>query len=105
LAETGIIGFGIMIWLLVVTVRNALRKSAKWTSNLNGAVAVTALLGISGILVHSLVDFNMQIPANAAIFYSLCTIAAMEPRFKTHRRTHHHTEYGWAADPHASVNS
>jgi O-antigen ligase len=104
LAETGIIGFGSMIWFLVVTVRNALRKSAKWTSNLNGAIAVTALLGISGILVHSLVDFNMQIPANAAIFYSLCTVAAMEPRFKTQRRLHHHIEYGWASDPAQSVN-
>ena len=92
LAETGVIGFGIMIWFLVITIRHALRKSAKWTSNLNGAVAVAALLGISGILVHSLVDFNMQIPANAALFYSLCTVAAMEPRFKTHRRMHRHSE-------------
>ena len=92
LAETGITGFGIMLWFLVITVRNALRKSAKWSSNLNGTVAVAALLGVSGILVHSLVDFNMQIPANAAIFYSLCTIAAMEPRFKTHRRTHRDSE-------------
>jgi O-antigen ligase len=90
LAETGIVGFGIMLWFLVITLRNALRKSAKWSSNLNGAVAVAALLGISGILVHSLVDFNMQIPANAALFYSLCVVAAMEPRFKTHRRTHRH---------------
>jgi O-antigen ligase len=88
LAETGIAGFGIMLWFLVITVRSALRKSANWTSNLNGAVAVAALLGISGILVHSLVDFNMQIPANAALFYALCAVAAMEPRFKTHRRNH-----------------
>ena len=92
LAETGVLGFGIMIWFLVITVRHALRKSSQWTSNLNGAVSVVALLGISGILVHSLVDFNMQVPANAALFYSLCTVAAMEPRFKTHRRTHRHSE-------------
>jgi O-antigen ligase len=92
LAETGIIGFGIMLWLLVITIRNALRKSGKWTSNLNGAVAVATLLGISGILVHSLADFNMQIPANAALFYSLCTVAAMEPRFKTHRHMHRHSK-------------
>ncbi|MGH9516572.1 MAG: O-antigen ligase family protein [Terriglobales bacterium] len=104
LVETGIIGFGIMIWFLVVTVLNALRKSAQWTSNLNGAAAVAALLGISGILVHSLVDFNMQIPANAALFYSLCTVAAMEPRFKTHRRIHRHIESGWVTEPHQPVN-
>lgn len=98
MAETGFLGFGIMLWFLVVTFRNALRKSSKWTSNLNGAVAVAAILGISGILVHSLVDFNMQVPANAAVFYSLCTIAAMEPQFKTHRRMHRHIEAEWPVD-------
>lgn len=104
LAETGIIGFGIMLWFLVITGRNALRKSAKWSSNLNGAVAVAALLGISGILVHSVVDFNMQIPANAALFYSLCTVAAMQPRFKTHRRSHHHIGANCREDSRELVN-
>ena len=51
-----------MLWFLAITVRKGLRKSLNWTSDLNGAVAVAALLGISGILVHSLVDFNMQVP-------------------------------------------
>jgi hypothetical protein len=32
------------------------------------------------------VDFNLQIPANAALFYLLCVVAAMEPRFGTARR-------------------
>jgi len=52
------------------------------------------MLGISGILVHSFVDFNLQIPANAALFYVLCVVAAMEPRFDVHRRprgNRHHT--------------
>jgi len=31
------------------------------------------------------VDFNLQIPANAALFYVLCVVAAMEPRFGLHR--------------------
>jgi hypothetical protein len=37
------------------------------------------MLGFSGILVHSAVDFNLQIPANAALFYVMCTVAAAEP--------------------------
>jgi hypothetical protein len=44
------------------------------------------MLGITGILVHSFVDFNLQIPANAALFYVWCAIAAMEPRFGLSRR-------------------
>ena len=83
LAETGIAGFTIVIWFLVCALRPAFVKSHKWQSNLNGAVSVTAILGITGMLVHSLVDFNMQIPANAAIFYSLCMVAAMEPKRMT----------------------
>jgi hypothetical protein len=31
--------------------------------------------------VHSFVDFNLQIPANALLFYVLCTAAALEARF------------------------
>jgi O-antigen ligase len=104
LAETGLIGFGIMIWFLAITLRNAVRKSSKWTSNLNGAVSVAAIVGICGILVHSLVDFNIQVPANAALFYSLCTVAAMEPRFKTHRRMRRHIEAEWAEDMRESGN-
>jgi O-antigen ligase len=92
LAETGIAGFAIMVWFLFSALRPAFGKSHKWQSNLNGAVSVTAILGITGILVHSLVDFNMQIPANAAIFYSLCTVAAMEPRFTNHRRSYRKAE-------------
>jgi O-antigen ligase len=88
LAETGIVGFAVMVWFLVITIRSAIRKTENWFSNINGALSVGALIGISGILVHSLVDFNMQIPANAALFYSLCMVAAMEPRFKTHHRGH-----------------
>jgi hypothetical protein len=29
--------------------------------------------------MHGAVDFNLQIPANAALFYVLCTVAAAEP--------------------------
>jgi hypothetical protein len=52
----------------------------------NGAVALAALLGIGGILVHSFVDFNLQIPANAMLFYVLCAIAAADTRFRNPRR-------------------
>jgi hypothetical protein len=34
------------------------------------------------------VDFNLQIPANAALFYVLCTVAAAEPFARAARRRH-----------------
>jgi O-antigen ligase len=76
LVEMGLLGFATMIWYLVCVFRAGIGKLANWTTDINGALAASCLLGISGILVHSLVDFNLQIPANAALFYVLCTLAA-----------------------------
>jgi O-antigen ligase len=81
LVEMGALGFAVMLWFLVVSYYHASKKLKHWTKDPNGAVALAAILGATGIVVHSFVDFNLQIPANAALFYVLCTVAAMEPRF------------------------
>ena len=79
LVETGLLGFAIMVWFVIALYRQAWRKIGNWTSDVSGAVALACLLGVTGILIHSAVDFNLQIPANAALFYVLCTIAAADP--------------------------
>lgn len=79
LAEMGILGFSVMLWFLIVLCRRASRKIGDWTREVSGAATLACTLGIVGILVHSLVDFNLQIPANAALFYVLCTIVASPP--------------------------
>jgi O-antigen ligase len=79
LVEMGVLGFATMLWFLFTLYTRAIRKIGNWTSEISGAVALSCVLGLSGILVHSTVDFNLQIPANAALFYVLCTIAASEP--------------------------
>jgi O-antigen ligase len=86
LAETGLAGFAIMIWFLVSAFRRAVPRIRNWPSEVNGAVALSAVIGMAGILVHSFVDFNLEIPANALLFYVLCAVAAMEPRFRNSRR-------------------
>ena len=78
LVEMGLLGFGTMIWFLVTFYATAIKKIGNWTAEISGALTVACLLGLSGILVHSAVDFNLQIPANAALFYVLCTVAASE---------------------------
>ena len=88
LTDAGILGFGIAIWFLLVALRSAVRKAQTWSGDVNGAVALSALLGICGILVHSFVDFNLHIPANAMLFYVLCAVAAADTRFRNHRRNH-----------------
>ncbi|MGH9529726.1 MAG: O-antigen ligase family protein [Terriglobales bacterium] len=81
LIEMGAIGFLTMMWFLWLVFREANRKLRNWSNDIDGAITLAAMLGVVGMLVHSLVDFNLQVPANAAIFYVLCVIAAMEPRF------------------------
>jgi O-antigen ligase len=86
LVEMGTIGFAVVLWFLLTLFRCAIKKLKQQPADYNTALALTAVLGVIGILVHSLVDFNLQIPANAALFYVLCVVAAMEPRFGRHRR-------------------
>ena len=76
LVETGLLGFGLMLWFVARLYRYGLPTSRRWEFQWDGAVSLAALLGCTGILLHSFVDFNLQIPANAALFYVLCGLAA-----------------------------
>jgi O-antigen ligase len=76
LVETGLLGFAMMLWFLARLYQQGLPTSDRWELRWDGAVSLAALLGCTGILFHSFVDFNLQIPANAALFYVLCGLAA-----------------------------
>ncbi|MGA7081070.1 MAG: O-antigen ligase family protein [Terriglobales bacterium] len=86
LVETGLAGFSIAVWFLVLVFRRSAAKLKNWTETASGALTVACLLGCVGILVHSLLDFNLQIPANAALFYVLCALAACAPIQESQRR-------------------
>ena len=86
LAEMGLAGFAIMLWFLIAMYRRALSKIGNWNSEVTGALTLACLLGVTGILVHSLFDFNLQIPANAAFFYVYCGLAAAPPLLQRARK-------------------
>jgi O-antigen ligase len=86
LSEMGLLGFGTMIWFLIVLYRRAIPKIGNWTSEVSAAVTLACTLGITGIMVHSLLDFNLQVPANAALYYVICTIAAAPPLLQRSRK-------------------
>ncbi len=86
LVEMGLLGFATMVWFVVMLYTRGIRKIGNWSGEISGAMTLACLLGVSGILVHSAVDFNLQIPANAALFYVLCTLAASEPFAKPVRK-------------------
>src|SRR5215475_9725928 len=85
LVETGLVGFGPMLWFLFRLYQRGSPTSRRWEFKWDGALSLAALIGCTGILFHSLVDFNLQIPANATVFYVLCGLAASELPASTSR--------------------
>ena len=75
LIETGILGFSCVVWFESVFYRTGLKDARHWNQSWRGALQLSALVSCTGLLVHSALDFNLQVPGNAAFFYSLCALA------------------------------
>jgi O-antigen ligase len=75
LTETGIVGFTAILWFVVAVYRAGLRNLESWGRSWSRTLGLAALIGCTGILVHSAFDFNLQIAANACVFYFLCAVA------------------------------
>jgi O-antigen ligase len=85
LADTGVIGglfglsfIGVFFWRAIANFESAKRSFAR--TSIAGA-----LVAGSGLLFHSLVDFNLHIPSNALIFLLLACIATANPRWREQR--------------------
>jgi O-antigen ligase len=75
LAETGIVGIALMGLFSVAALLCAVLALARRRDPLARGVAFGALMGIVALGIHSTVDFNLQIPANAFLFVILCALA------------------------------
>lgn len=74
--ETGLPGLAAIVWFLVALYRAGLRRAEHWHSDFSAAARLAALAGCAGLAVHSMLDFNLHIPANAALFFVLCAVAS-----------------------------
>jgi O-antigen ligase len=79
LVELGVVGFVLILLLIVMLFREGLRRLDSWQHSFEKTMGMAALIGCSGILIHSLCDFNLQIPANAALFSVMAGIVASKP--------------------------
>jgi len=75
LAETGPIGLGLMGAFSLSALLCAVLALARRRDPLMRGVAFGALMGIVALGIHSTVDFNLQIPANAFVFTIICALA------------------------------
>jgi len=83
LAETGVAGGLCCLWFLGVLLFDSLRRLSQPIGTFALTVQLSALIACVGFLTHSLVDFNMHIPANALLFFLMANLATTEIRQPT----------------------
>jgi O-antigen ligase len=80
LAETGIAGGLCCLWFLAVLLFDSLRPLSQSHGGFASILQLSGLVACLGFLTHSLVDFNLHIPANALLFFLMANLATSEIR-------------------------
>lgn len=82
--EYGVIGLLPLVAFVLLAIYHALRALWRTESWYRSGMGFGASMAILGLLIHSFADFNLQIPANAATFVTICAIAVLA---RYHRKT------------------
>ncbi|MFC1857293.1 O-antigen ligase family protein [Thermodesulfobacteriota bacterium] len=72
-SELGIPLLAIVIWMMIIFYKTGFKK-LKNPSRLVRGTTAGAMAGVTAILVHSISDFNLHIPANALLFTLLAAL-------------------------------
>jgi O-antigen ligase len=86
LADCGVAGAALAVWFIVL-IFQAVNRGKQSHDPLHRALAIGGGAGIFGLLVHSLVDFNLQLPSNALLFL-LLTAAVSQAGAKASATVH-----------------
>jgi len=92
LIEFGVIGLAPLALFVIISLWHALTALWLRESWYRSGVGFGASMGIVSILIHSVTDFNLQIPANAATFTTLCAIAVLAKYHVKTKATHTHAD-------------
>ena len=84
LIELGIIGCIPLAMLILLSLWHIIIALRTRHSTLLLGMSFASLMGMTAILLHSTVDFNMQIPSNAALFTLLLALPFICRHMKTH---------------------
>jgi O-antigen ligase len=80
LASGGLVGLALGIWFAVIVVKRT-RENLAARNRFRRAACMGAAIGISGVAVHSLVDFGLHAISNALVFTTLIVIATSTPQW------------------------
>lgn len=75
LADGGLIGAGLALWFIVVVFR-AFGRGVNSRDSWRSVIALGCGAGMFSLLVHSLFDFNLQIPSTALLFLVFAGVIA-----------------------------
>lgn len=75
-AEAGLVGIALLAFVAARLAAGLLERLTRGRDPHRKALALAAAAAVAALLVHSLVDFNLRLPANAFIFASLLGAAA-----------------------------
>ncbi len=94
LAETGLLGCLCGLYFLWLLFREARKSFEAEQGHFSRAIHAGAIVALSGLLLHSLVDFNLHIPSNALLFLLQAYLATSIPLpseapTSSHRRHSH----------------
>jgi O-antigen ligase len=73
-AESGVPGFLLLACFVSLALGCALVAQARRRDPLMRGISFACVMGVTAILIHSWTDFNLQIPANAALFMVLLAL-------------------------------
>jgi O-antigen ligase len=76
-SESGITGFLAAGCFVALALGAALWAQWKRRDPLMRGMSFACIMGVTAILIHSWVDFNLQIPANATLFVMLLAVGWM----------------------------
>ena len=83
LAEMGLAGGLCCAWFIGVLVAESLKRFRQLNNSFSAALQLSGFIACAGFLIHSLVDFNLHIPANALLFFLMAHLATAEIQVAT----------------------
>ena len=79
LAETGIVGGFVTLWFIIAilaAIKGAIKRGVDARDPQLAAMALASGAGLVAMLVHSVFDFNLQLPSNALLFLLLSAVVS-----------------------------
>lgn len=89
LADAGILGFACVAAFIFILFRKSSAVISGAPDDMSRSIAIGAIAGCIGILIHSFFDFPLRTNSNAFFFFLLVAVATTHVEAKIHRRRRH----------------